>query len=82
MTYISLSNTFWAADLPDGGKAVYLVQPQHVPREEFPESRKWAQQHGERVATYSNGEWYLSTAPDTPVTDLKTIALLERCPNV
>lgn len=76
-----LSNSNFLVRLPSGNRAVYTVQPQHVPREDIPESRDWPIFFGRQVAHELDGRWY---RPDgwTEVTDPKLITLFERCAEV
>lgn len=77
----TLSNTNMLVRLPGGERAVYTVQPQHLPREDILESKDWPARYGRQVAIEVDGRWF---RPDawTEITDLKLIALLERCPEV
>lgn len=77
----NLSNTNVLLRLPNGSRAVYTVQPQHLPREDILESAEWMLQWGRQVAHEVDGRWY---RPDgwTEILDLKLIALFERCPEV
>lgn len=59
--------------LPSGNQAVYEVQPQHVNHPEL------AMGFGKQVAHRKDGQWYKSGGWEE-ITDLKTIALLERVP--
>jgi hypothetical protein len=65
--------------LPSGNRAVYSVQPQHVPREGIPDSRDWPIMYGRQIAHEVDDVWY---RPDgwTLITDPKLVALFERCP--
>ena len=65
--------------LPSGNRAVYSVQPQHVPRDDIPESFDWPIQYGKQIAVEFNGIWHQG---NKEITDLKTIALLERVPTL
>jgi hypothetical protein len=65
--------------LPSGNRAVYSVQPQHIPRDDIPESYSWPIQYGKQIAVEFNGTWYDGK---NQITDLKTIALLERVPTL
>jgi len=77
--YINLSPTCFLVTLPSANKAVYEVQPQHI--NDIPGStlNERAIMHGRQIAHELDGRWY---RPDgwTEVTDLKLIALFERCP--
>ena len=76
-----LSNSNLMVTLPSGNKAVYSVQPQHIPREEIPESYRWPIDYGQQIAHELDGKWFKPGAWEE-ITDLKIIALLERCPEV
>lgn len=47
-----------AAPQRNAWPAVYSVQPQHVPREDIPESINWPAQHGHMVAHFHEGQWF------------------------
>jgi len=42
----TLSNTNVLVTLPSGNRAVYTVQPQHLPREGVPQSKSWPIEYG------------------------------------
>ena len=65
--------------LPSGNRAVYSVQPQHVPRDNIPESFNWPILYGKQIAVEFNGTWHDGK---NQITDLKIIALLERVPTL
>ena len=67
--------------LPSGNRAVYSVQPQHIPRDDIPESRNWPFQYGKQIAVLLGENWY-QVGGKKQITDLKTIALLERVPTL
>lgn len=72
-----ISDTLITITFPNGRRAVFSVQPQHVPRDDIPESYAWPAQYGRQVAIEgSDGDWY--TAPGEKITDLRTIALIDR----
>lgn len=77
----TLSSTNVLVTLPSGNRAIYTVQPQHLPREGVPESSTWPIELGRQVAHEVDGVWY---RPDgwTEVNDPKLVALFERCPEV
>jgi hypothetical protein len=74
-----LSNSTFLVILPSGNKAVYSVQPQHL--NDYPNSTlsQRAIMYGEQIAVESGGHWY-KTGMKEPITDNKTISLLERVP--
>jgi len=73
-----LSNTSLMVSLPSGGHAVYSVEPQHLNDRPGTDLAQRARDYGTRLAYEQQGQWY---HPDgEQITDLRTIALLERCP--
>lgn len=75
-----LSDTCLLCVLPSGNKAVYVVQPQHlnpVPGESL---NQRAIMYGHQLAHEKDGAWF-QPGGWIEITDLKTIALLERCPD-
>lgn len=76
-----ISNINVLVTLPSGNRAVYTVQPQHLPRKGIPQSKSWPIEYGRQVAHELDGTWY---RPDgwTSVDDPKLVALFERCPEV
>lgn len=73
--YINLSSSCFMVTLDSGNKAVYLAQPQHVG------SRTLVISHGEQLAHELDGKWF-KPGGWQEITDLRTIALLERCPEL
>jgi len=76
-----LSNTILLVQLPSGHRAVYEVQPQHL----NPTHHAWtlnqsAMEYGRQLAVERDGRWFKPGGREE-ITDLKTIALLERSPN-
>jgi hypothetical protein len=76
-----LSDTILTARLPSGNRAVYSVQPQHL----SPTHHAWtlnqsAIEYGRQLAHELNDRWYKSGGWEE-ITDLRTIALLERASN-
>jgi len=69
-----MTNTvFWCATFPNGLRAVFEVQPQHVPREDIPESINWPVIHGRQIAIENRqGRWM------TPAGELIDGDILER----
>jgi hypothetical protein len=74
-----MTNTNLLIQLPSGGRAVYTVQPQHLPREDVPDSRLWPMMYGEQVAHEKDGVWYRPSGW-VPFDDPKLAAMFERCP--
>jgi hypothetical protein len=70
----------WLVTLPDGSRAVFDVQPQHIPREDIEGSKDWPRLLGRAVAQEIDGVWY---RPDgfTEITDKRLVKLFEGCPN-
>lgn len=77
--YCNLSNVNLMVTLDSGNKAVYSVEPQHVPREGVDESRRWPMMHGRQIAHEKDGVWYCPGGWEE-ILDQRTISLLERCP--
>lgn len=73
-----LSSTALLVTLPSGNQAVYLVEPQHMNDLPGISLNQRAIQHGKQLAHAKDGRWYMPGGWDE-ITDLKTIALLERC---
>ena len=76
-----LSNSILTVRLPSGNRAVYQVQPQHL----NPPHHAWtlnhsALEHGRQLAHEHDGRWFKPGSWEE-ITDLRTIALLERSPN-
>jgi hypothetical protein len=60
---------------------VYLVQPQHLPREDIEQSKEWPLMYGEQIAVKFENDWILTNGK-TKVTDIKLIQSLENCPKL
>lgn len=73
-----LSETCLLCTLPSGNKAVYAVQPQHLNELPGITLNERAIRHGRQIAHELKGVWH-TPGGWTEITDLKTIALLERC---
>jgi hypothetical protein len=67
------SNTIVSVVLSSGNRAVYEVQPQHL----NPQS---AIEHGRQLAHQQGTRWYKTEGEE--ITDPKTLALLERVPEI
>lgn len=74
-----LSNTCLLCVLPSGNKAVYALQPQHLTDVPGETLNQRAIRYGEQLAHEKDGAWFKPGGWEE-ITDLKTIALLERCP--
>lgn len=75
-----LSNTILQARLPSGNVAVYELQPQHLnPTHSAWSLNQAAIEHGRQLAHEQDGRWYKPGGWEE-ITDLRTIALLERNP--
>jgi hypothetical protein len=74
-----LSNTILQVTLPSGHRAVYEVQPQHLNEVPGLTLSERARSFGTQLAHEHDGRWYKRGGWEE-ITDLKTIALLERAP--
>jgi len=75
-----LSNSILQARLPSGNAAVYELQPQHLNLQHWGVSLNQAAiEHGRQLAHEHEGRWYKPGGWEE-ITDLRTIALLERSP--
>ena len=72
-----IGDTLLNVVLPSGNRALYSVGPQHVPRDDIPNSYLWPHMYGHQVAVELNGDWYRSGLREK-ITDLKTLALIDR----
>jgi hypothetical protein len=73
-----LSNSIIRAILPSGNHAVYEVQPQHMNMQHFGATLNHsAIEYGKQLAHELDGRWYKPGGWDE-ITDLRTIAMLER----
>ena len=78
-----LSNSNYMVTLPSGNLAVYSVQPQHLPREDIEQSKEWPMMYGEQIAVkFVDKDLWVLSKDRKEITDLKLIALLERCPTL
>lgn len=75
-----LSNTVLRVVLPSGNAAVYSVQPQHLNDLPGTTLNQRAIERGEQLAHEHDGRWYKRGGWEE-ITDLRTIALLERAPS-
>ncbi|NBR91498.1 MAG: hypothetical protein EBS68_16630 [Rhodobacteraceae bacterium] len=76
-----LSDTCLLCTLPSGNKAVYAVQPQHLNLQHWGATlNAVAIERGKQVAHEKGGQWFKPGGWEE-ITDLRTIALLERCPD-
>lgn len=73
-----LSDTCLQCRLPSGNKAVFALQPQHLNDVPGTTLNQRAIQYGTQIAHEKDGDWF-EPGGWTQITDLKTIALLERC---
>lgn len=74
-----ISATAVMVTLDCGNKAVYLTEPQHMPRDDVAESCHWPSMYGKQLAVNIGGDWYRPGGGEL-IDDLRTIALLERAP--
>ena len=72
-----ISDTLLNVMLPSGNRALYSVAPQHVPRDDIPNSYQYPRMYGQQVAVELNGDWCRSGTLEK-ITDLKTLALIDR----
>lgn len=79
LTMLNLSNSNLQVTLPSGNKAVYSVQPQHMNDIPGVSLAERAMMYGEQLAHEHGGQWF-KPGGWQEITDLRTIALLERCP--
>ena len=76
----TLSDTILLVTLPSGNRAVYAVQPQHINLQHWGATlNQVAIEHGRQLAVCIGGDWFKPGAQE-PITDHRTIALLERSP--
>lgn len=76
----TLSDTILLVTLPSGNRAVYAVQPQHMNLQHWGAAlNQTAIEHGRQLAVCIGGDWFKPGAQE-PITDFRTIALLERSP--
>lgn len=76
-----LSSTILTVRFSTGNLGVYEVQPQHMNLQHWGASlNQTAIEYGRALAHEHNGKWYWPEAWEE-ITDLRTIALLERPPN-
>jgi hypothetical protein len=61
--------------LNSGNFAVYECQPQHIPREDIPQSREWPIMYGNQIAHQSRGQWF-KCGGWQEITEPKTLKLL------
>lgn len=81
MTTVVLSAPLWNVPLPSGNRGIYEVQPQHLPRESIPDSILWPSQYGRQLFHSHGARWYKPGGWEE-VTDLATLALIERVPEL
>lgn len=61
----------------DHGRIIYSLQPQHLNDRPGSTLRDRCIGHGEQLAVFNQGQWYKPGMRE-PITDARTIALLER----
>jgi hypothetical protein len=75
-----ISNTLLLVTLSSGARALYSVQPQHMNLQHWGATlNQSAIEYGEQMAVEHNGQWYKPGLSE-PITDHRTIALIERSP--
>jgi hypothetical protein len=75
-----LSDTCLLVTLPSGNKAVYAVSPQHINERPDTDLNERAYMYGKQIAVQFDGIWHASENR-APITDNRTISLLDRCPS-
>lgn len=75
----TISDTALLCRLPSGNKAIYLVQPQHMNDRPGTTLNSRAIEYGSQVAHEHGGRWFKVGSWDE-ITDLRTLALIERAP--
>ena len=65
----------------DHGRIVYSVQPQHLNDRLGTTLRDRCMDYGEQLAVFNQGNWYKPGMREL-ISDARTIALLERVPQV
>jgi hypothetical protein len=80
MTMPTISDSIFSVVLPSGNKAIYSVQPQHL--NDYPGSTltQRAIERGTQVAHEKGGKWY-QPGGWIEITDIRTLALIDRCPD-
>ena len=71
----TLTNSLVRVVLNSGNIAIYRVQPQHLPRENIPQSREWPLMYGEQIAHQLGDKWF-HVGGWNEITDKKTLTLL------
>ena len=75
-----IGDTLLTVVLPSGNRALYSVGPQHItPSASNVTQNENAHMYGRQVAVEINGDWFRSGLSEK-ITDLKTLALIERAP--
>jgi hypothetical protein len=77
----TISDSIFLVTLPSGNRAVYAVQPQHVNDRPGTTLAERACNYGTQLAHAHEGRWY-RPGDGAEITDLRTIALLERASEV
>ena len=72
-----LSDSTFAVKTQHNNVIVYSLQPQHLNDTPNTSLRERCMMYGEQLAVCHQGEWFKVGMRD-PITDLRTIALLER----
>lgn len=72
-----LSDSTFIVTQADGNRAVYSLQPQHLNDIPGTTLAERVLKHGRTLAVEINGRWHNGV---DEITDLRTIALIERCP--
>lgn len=74
-----ISDSIFLVRLPSGHRAVYAVQPHHLIERPGSTLTQRAIDYGQQLAHEHDGRWYRPGGLEE-ITDVKTLALIERCP--
>jgi hypothetical protein len=74
-----LSDTCLLVTLPSGNKAIYAVPPHQLNDRPGTTLNERAYMYGRQIAVKFGDMWH-KTEDRSPITDNRTISLLERCP--
>ena len=62
--------------LPSGNRAIYDVQPQHMPLDSIPESYQWPSMYGVQKFVRIGGDWYRTGQLTEKITDPTVLAAI------
>lgn len=79
---INLSRTFAIVPLPSGGRGLYEIDPQHMPRAGVPESLRWPIELGRPIAHSmpDDPEFWCRAGSWRRIEDQKLLTLIGRVP--